>query len=121
MARLLERYRFSKKLKMLLVHAGSSMSVGGAVLASAGIGLGLRLDLFLCRSHVLPVAAAATVAGGRRIPYAVLRFKRGRRLKAFNAALPDAIDLMARSLLAGHSMGSSIETGRGAIAGAARV
>jgi len=30
-------------------------------------------------------------------------------VKAFNEALPDAIDLMARSLLAGHSMGSSIE------------
>ncbi len=35
--------------------------------------------------------------------------KRSRRLKAFNAALPDAIDLMARSLVAGHSIGSSIE------------
>jgi tight adherence protein B len=30
-------------------------------------------------------------------------------VKNFNSALPDAIDLMARSLLAGHSMGSSIE------------
>jgi tight adherence protein B len=35
--------------------------------------------------------------------------KRGRRLKAFNTALPDAIELMARSLRAGHSMNSSIE------------
>lgn len=104
---LLERYRFSKRLKMLLIHAGSSMSVGGAVLTSAGIGLGLGL-ICLLFFDVLPVAAAATVAGGAA-PYAVLRFKRGRRLKRFNAALPDAIDLMARSLLAGHSMGSSIE------------
>jgi tight adherence protein B len=35
--------------------------------------------------------------------------KRGRRLKAFNKSLPDAIDMMARSLRAGHSMGASIE------------
>lgn len=39
----------------------------------------------------------------------VLRIKRNRRVKAFNDALPDAIDLMARCLVAGHSVGSSIE------------
>jgi tight adherence protein B len=43
------------------------------------------------------------------LPYGVLRFKRSHRLKAFNAALPDAIDLMARALRAGHAMGSAIE------------
>jgi tight adherence protein B len=104
---LLERYRFSQSLKELLIHAGSSMSVGSAVLASAGTGLCFGLACFLF-SHLLPLAAIATVAGAA-VPYAVLRIKRGRRLKGFNAALPDAIDLMARSLLAGHSMGSSIE------------
>jgi tight adherence protein B len=104
---LLERYRFSHSLKTLLIHAGSSMSVGGAVLASAGAGFGCGLACFVF-FRVLPFAAAATVAGAA-VPFVVLRIKRGRRLKDFNAALPDAIDLMARSLLAGHSMGSSIE------------
>ena len=104
---LLEPYRFSKKLKVLLIHAGSSMSVGTAVLACAGAGLGCGLACFVA-CHNLLLAAAAAVAGGA-VPYALLRMKRGRRLKRFNAALPDAIDLMARSLLAGHSMGSSIE------------
>ncbi len=103
----LERYRFSKKLKVLLIHAGSSTSVGGAVLASMGSGLGCGLLGFFL-SQAIPVAAAATLAGSA-IPCVLLRIKRGRRLKAFNAALPEAIDLMARSLLAGHSMGSSIE------------
>jgi tight adherence protein B len=104
---LLKRYRFSQKLEVLLVHAGSSIGLGGAVLASAGAGLGLGLACFFF-FHLLPLAAAAIVAGGMA-PYVVLRIKRGRRLKGFNAALPDAIDLMSRSLLAGHSMGSSIE------------
>jgi tight adherence protein B len=54
------------------------------------------------------LAGAATIAGSA-VPCGVLRFKRNRRMKAFNAALPEAIDLMSRSLLAGHSMGSSIE------------
>jgi tight adherence protein B len=104
---MLERYRFSKKLRVLLIHAGSNMGVGGAVLVSAGCGFACGLICFLALQ--VPLAAGVAAAGGLAIPYAVLLFKRRRRLKAFNAALPDAIDLMSRSLLAGHSMGSSIE------------
>jgi tight adherence protein B len=103
----LENYRFSKKLRALLVHAGSSMSVGDAVIVSAGCGLGFGLASFFFLHSILPECAA--VIAGSAVPVAVLRFKRAKRLKAFNAALPDAIDLMSRSLLAGHSMGSSIE------------
>ena len=104
---LLEPYRFAKNLKVLLVHAGSRMSVGTAVLASAGIAVACGLICFLALQ--VPLAAGVAAVAGLAIPYGVLRFKRGRRLKAFNVALPDAIDLMSRSLLAGHSMGSSIE------------
>ena len=57
----------------------------------------------------MPLVTAAATVAGLAVHYGVLRFKCGRRLKAFNTALPDAIDLMARSLMAGHSMGSSIE------------
>jgi tight adherence protein B len=104
---LLERYPIGKKLKVLLLHADSSMSMGGIVVASAGaaLGCGLLGTLF---TRMFLLAAAATVAGAL-IPYVLLRMKRDRRLKAFNTALPDAIDLMARALRAGHSMNSSIE------------
>jgi tight adherence protein B len=50
---------------------------------------------------------AVIVGGASR--YVLLRFQKSKRLKAFNAALPDAIELMARALRAGHSMASSIE------------
>jgi tight adherence protein B len=104
---MLERYSMGSKLKVLLLHADSSMSLGGMVLASAGAALGCGLLGFLF-THTIMVAGAATVAGAV-LPYVLLRMKRARRLKAFNTALPDAIDLMARSLRAGHSMNSSIE------------
>ncbi len=103
----LERYRFSQRLKLLLIHANSGMGVGGVALASAGAGLGCGLLCFFFLP-ILPVAGVAALVGAT-IPCILLRIKRGRRLRAFNAALPEAIDLMARSLLAGHSMGSSIE------------
>ena len=103
----LERYQFAKKLQALLIHSGSSMSVGGVVLASAGsaLGCGLMGLLFVRRPELAGVVAVFAAL----LPYGLLRRKRNKRLKAFNAALPDAIDLMARSLRAGHSMNSSIE------------
>jgi tight adherence protein B len=103
----LQRYSFAKKLQVLLIHADSSMSIGGIVLACAGSAAGCGLLGFLVLHTILLAGGTALV--GATIPYVLLRMKRGRRLKAFNTALPDAIDLMARSLRAGHSMNSSIE------------
>jgi tight adherence protein B len=104
---LLERFQFAKRLKVLLVHADSSMGVGGTVLASATAALVCGAVGFFFLRQLLPSVAIGMVASV--IPYGLLRFKRDRRVKSFNAALPDAIDLMARSLRAGHSMGASIE------------
>jgi len=103
----LERYSFAKKLLVLLIHANSSMSVGSMVLTSAGTALGCGLLGFVFL-HTILLAGCAVVAGSA-IPYVLLRQRRSHRLKAFNKALPEAIDLMARSLRAGHSMNSSIE------------
>jgi tight adherence protein B len=38
------------------------------------------------------------------VPFLYILFKRSRRLKAFAGQLPDALDLMSRSLRAGHSL-----------------
>jgi len=104
---LLGRYRFTEKLKVLLVHSDSTLGVAGAALSSMGCALACGLTA-LFFSHSILIAAAAAGAGAF-IPHLALCSKRNRRLKAFNTALPNAIDLMARCLLAGHSMGSSIE------------
>jgi len=54
------------------------------------------------------VAGLALLVGGT-VPYLLLRRKRARRLKAFDDALPGAIELMARALRAGHAIGTSLE------------
>jgi tight adherence protein B len=89
------------------MHADSDLSVGATVLISAGSGLLCGVLVFLLVDFVL--LATLALALGSALPYGILRLKRARRLKAFNASLPDAIDLMARALRAGHAMGSSIE------------
>jgi tight adherence protein B len=103
----LEHYRFAKRLKVLLVHADSNLSVGAACLLGVGAGMICGTVTYAFLRGVL-LACAAGLAGSA-VPYGSLRFRRSRRVKAFNTALPDAIDLMARALRAGHAMGSAIE------------
>jgi tight adherence protein B len=103
----LERYHLAARLKLLLVHANSKLEIGDAVLASVGCAL-LTSAAGYFFLHMVAVAAAIGVAGSA-IPFGWLKHLRDKRVKAFNTALPDAIDLMARSLRAGHAMGSAIE------------
>jgi tight adherence protein B len=102
----LERYQFARNLQLLLVHSGSTATVGSVVLASAGAALGCGVAVFL---YSRAIAAAAALLAGACIPWLLLRQQRARRVKKFNDALPGAIELMARSLRAGHAIGTSIE------------
>jgi len=107
LGKFLQRFHFSKSLQLLLVHADSSMSVADAVLISVATGLGFALIALLLLPS--PWFAIIAMAAGVFVPCKLLQFKRARRLKAFNDALPSAIELMARALRAGHSMSSAIE------------
>jgi tight adherence protein B len=107
LGKLLGQYDSAKRLQVLLTHSASSMSVGAVALATVGLAMGCGAIGFLF-THLIVVAGAATIAGGS-LPYLWLKWMRGRRLKAFNNALPEAIELMARALRAGHATGTSIE------------
>jgi tight adherence protein B len=102
-----EKFDFSDDLELLILHAGSKATVGSVIGGSlvAALGLGLLLHIFF--GFLLLDIAGAAVGGAAR--WILLRVQKGRRLKKFNEALPDAIDLMARALRAGHSMGSTVE------------
>lgn len=50
------------------------------------------------------------LVGGLVLPWLYLGFRRGKRVKAFNAALPDTLQLMSGSLAAGLSLGQSVDT-----------
>ncbi len=103
----LSRFGAYDSLKNLITQANSHSKPSKVVLVSLGLAAGgfLGTSLF---AYLLIFKAVAAVIGGAA-PIMLLRFQRGRRLKAFNNALPDAMDLMARALRAGHSVGSAIE------------
>lgn len=103
----LGRYRFAGDIHKLAAKADSAWTVGTFVVYSLGAG-GI---VFLAGSLFLPIISldAALCFAGLCGPYMYLKHKSARRLAAFNKALPDSIDLMARALRAGHSLSSAIE------------
>jgi tight adherence protein B len=105
--RILRRLRASHKLALLLAQAESSWDVGTVLIISAVLGVMSFAIVRYWISDLLPsliAAAAATL-----IPLLVLNLKKNQRMKKFDQSLPDALDLMSRSLRAGHSMGAAIE------------
>lgn len=103
---LLSRYKIPQMLEAKIVQADvktSPITILFSSIGLAAVGFGLV--------YVWVSILAIQVVGGlvfAYIPMAFLKFKASRRLKAFDAGLADAIDMMARALRAGHSMSASI-------------
>ena len=104
---LLARSALASSLQLLVEQAHGTITVANLLLLTFGIGVaGFVLPyLFI---PILPLDVGIAVAAAA-VPVMSLRIRRGRRLKAFNDALPDSIELMARALRAGHSVASAIE------------
>lgn len=95
-----------RDLDHLLRQADSDLGVGSFVLLTLGLAAGLGLaSLILFGGWLLPLVGA--VFGGA-IPYAWVARKRSRRYRQFEEHLPDAIDLLSRSLRAGHAFPSGL-------------
>lgn len=100
-------FKFSDHICKLLLHAGRTETVGFVVMVSIiWAGADCALELFF---HLPILVVIAGTLQSLLVPYLWLRRQKSKRLKAFNEGLPDATDLMARALRAGHSTGSSIE------------
>jgi tight adherence protein B len=71
-------------------------AVGVAALAFTGVMFSGAPILFA------PIAAVVCLLA----PFFYLNYKRGQRMTKFNAQLPEALELLSRSLRAGHSLGA---------------
>lgn len=88
-------------LNRLLLQSGVALGLGrlgtiAAGLAAAGLIGGVAMSLSVLQ------ALAAALACGLGLPLMALNFLRKRRQKKFSAQFPDAIDIITRSLRAGH-------------------
>jgi tight adherence protein B len=90
-------------VSLLFEQADTSLTVSrllmiSAVLGVAGVGFGAVLGI---HTALLPVVALFLGA----LPLLWVLFRRRRRLKVFAAQLPDALEMLSRSLRAGQSLG----------------
>jgi tight adherence protein B len=91
----------SVNFNQLVMQSGLSVGVGRLV-AFVGIGAVIAFAAsIIVRGSVIQALMIALFAG-LVLPLLVLRFMRNRRQKAFGAQFPDALDMIVRSLRAGH-------------------
>jgi len=96
----------NRPLADLIEQSGVKISVGGLLIASAALGLiafivgyiGFRL--IVAGLILAPIFAFA--------PFFFLKWKRTKRILMFEEQFPEALDLLARSLRAGHALTTGI-------------
>jgi tight adherence protein B len=88
-------------LNQLVLQSGLTLGIGKLMLfAGLGAGVSFVAGLFF-RGSAFDAFLIALFCG-LVLPYLVLRFLRGRRQKTFSAQFPDGLDIIVRSLRAGH-------------------
>lgn len=104
---LLLKINLMERLETLVKQTNAPYTPAVYLLLSALLGL----IGFIAGSDMLKNTAMGVVTGlaGCLLPFVFLNIKKGLRLKKFTMQLPDALDLIARSLKAGHSFSSGLK------------
>jgi len=105
--RVLSHLDIAQRVDTRLRQAGMEMKVGVFALLSLSLfALGMTVCLLL---HLHPGFALLLGALLCLVPNIVVNVKRKRRMRAFTAQFPDALEMFARSLRAGHSFTGAIQ------------
>ena len=102
--------RIAVNLRDVIQLAGVKVTPGQLVFGSASLAMVMYLLVSFRTGYASAALGAAVVAAF--IPYGILRFLRSRRLHKFEEQFPEAVDLVARTLRAGHAF----TTGLGMVA-----
>ena len=105
--RILVQFPGTMRLQLFITQAGSRWSVGTLILGSLVLACFAAWSATLIMPAFWMASGSGLAAGG--LPYLYLYLKRQGRFKKFDAQLPEAIDLMARALRAGHAIISAVE------------
>jgi tight adherence protein B len=88
-------------LNQLVLQSGLTIGFSRLLLFVAGGMMAAFASFYMFTDNLLHAALAALLCG-IMLPYAALKLLRRRRQKKFSAQFPDAIDIIVRSLRAGH-------------------
>ena len=98
----LERTPGTGKLQLMVEQSGLKLNVGTLLLMMGSAGLGAYLIVFWLTYQ--PLAALAVGATVLWVPYWYVARARTKRMLKFEEHFPEAIDLVARALRAGHAL-----------------
>ncbi len=99
--RILLSMRWTDRLSSLIEQSGSESTLGVLILLSVLLASGGFVILFWLTSHSLLSLMIALFLG--ILPFLYIYIKKQRRMEKFQRQLPDALDLIARALKAGHA------------------
>jgi len=103
----MSKYISMARLQKWISQAALNTTASAFLVQTAAMGaVGYLVSLFFIHQPAVQVSATLVAA---LLPWGRIAFARRRRLRAFEKALPHAIDMMARSLRAGHSTAAAIE------------
>jgi tight adherence protein B len=107
--RVMLRWTWSTRLREYLLQAGMTMKPAKLILISAVLGLGTQfLTSFFFKT--LPFLATALLGiAAFFLPFALVAWKRKRRLRQFEERFPEALDLLGRAVRAGHAFTTGLE------------
>lgn len=92
-------------LARLIAQSGVKTTPSAIVLVAGGLALTVGLVVGLATTSLLGAVAGLAAAF---LPLAVLVQRKSARMKAFEEQFPEALDLMARALRAGHAFQTSL-------------
>lgn len=94
--------RLLDPVKRSLADSGLSWTIGAVLLACGFLAIVVFLTLTIATAQPVPGAVVALIAGS--LPYLWVRWAAAKRLKKFEEQLPQAVDMIAVSLRAGHAL-----------------
>lgn len=97
-----------KDIGQRLEQAGLGWDVKSFLLLSGGIALAAGLGTMLATRMIVYTAGAALI--GSTLPYLYVGRRRAKRIAVFEEQFPEAVDLLARAIRAGHPLATGIKT-----------
>lgn len=91
----------------LVVRSGVTYQPRRWAIICLGLAVSVFLAIFML-AHSLPIAAGAGPVAGIVLPLLFLKFKAGKRAKALGVQLPNALEVIIRSLEAGHPVPTAV-------------
>ncbi len=91
----------------LVVRSGVSYQPRRWGIICIGLAVGVFLAILMF-AHSLPIAAVAGPVAGIVLPLLFLKFKAGKRAKMLGEQLPNALEVIIRSLEAGHPVPTAV-------------